>query len=433
MIAPGGRLTGRLPVPGDKSISHRALILAALAEGVTRIDGFLDSADCRATLTALQTLGITIELGSDASVTVHGGGTSELRAPAQPLDCGNSGTSMRLLAGMLAGQPFSATLSGDDSLRRRPMERVVKPLQRMGARIESLDGCAPLTVHGRQPLKPLRYALPVASAQVKSALLLAGLFAEGETWLREPAATRDHTERMLTAFGGECLQVEGWIGIRGGNRLRATPIQVPGDLSSAAFFLVGAAIATHAHLVLEDVGVNPTRTGIISLLRAMGADIRFHGEHLRGVEPVADIEVRASQLHGIHINPENVPLAIDELPVLLVAAACADGVTTLRGAAELRVKESDRLQSMATGLRMLGVGVETWEDGMQVTGSGTFTGGTVDAAGDHRIAMAFAMAGLRATAPIHIRDCRNVDTSFPGFARTARAAGLAIDSVEDAP
>ncbi|MGB9430166.1 MAG: 3-phosphoshikimate 1-carboxyvinyltransferase [Gammaproteobacteria bacterium] len=426
IIMPDGRLTGRGRVPGDKSISHRALLLGAMASGETRISNFLESADCLATAAALRALGVRLGHPAEEAVTVTGAGPEGLQPPAQELDCGNSGTSLRLLTGLLAGQAFESVLTGDASLRRRPMLRVIEPLSRMGAQVDSDQGHAPLKVHGRGPLKSMRYELPVASAQVKSALLLAGLQAEGETWLREPALTRDHTERMLAAFGCECRHKDGWLGVTGGMKLRATNIAVPGDLSSAAFFLVGAAMTHGAEITLENVGVNPTRGGIITLLRQMGADIRLQNEHLLGNEPAADIRVRGAGLHGIVIPPEMVPLAIDDLPALMIATACADGTTTLRGAGELRVKESDRLQAMTNGLRILGVDAELREDGIRVNGGSGFAGGAVDSCGDHRIAMAFAMAGLRARAPIRIHDCRNVDTSFPDFVPLARSLGLPI-------
>lgn len=430
MITPGGKLSGSIRVPGDKSISHRALILGAIAEGVTRITGFLESTDCVATRKALQNMGVKIQRDSDvAEITVQGVGLQGLQAPMAPLDLGNSGTAMRLLCGVLAGQPFASTLTGDESLRRRPMRRVIEPLARMGVIIDSLQGCAPLTVHGQKALKPLRHELPVASAQVKSALLLAGLFAEGYTWLREPGISRDHTERMLVTFGCPCLRTDGWLGVHGGTDLKATHVTVPGDLSSAAFFMLGAVIQRDSHLVVERIGINPTRSGVITLLRRMGADIRFSNETSGGSEPVADIEIKGTALHGIHITPDQVPLAIDEIPVLMIAAALARGDTVLEGAAELRIKESDRLQAIADGLRVLGVKVELWADGMRVTGVKTFDGGEVDSRGDHRIAMVFAMAGLRARAPIRVRDCRNVETSFPGFAQLARDAGLELEEV----
>lgn len=429
---PGGEVQGRLRVPGDKSISHRALLLGALAEGETRITDFLESTDCLATAQALRTLGVEVLQAAAGEVRVRGVGLNGLRAPARELDCGNSGTSMRLLAGVLAGQPFRAKLDGDTSLRRRPMQRIIEPLARMGAHLESHNGCAPLIVQGRRPLEALRYALPVASAQVKSAVLLAGLYGKGETWVREPGSSRDHTERMLNAFSTEVLRDGDWIGVRGGSPLKAVPVAVPGDLSAAAFFLAGAAMQRDSHVIVEGVGVNPSRDGVLRLLRRMGAEVNLLNPRQLGAEPVADIKVRGSALRGIEITVQDVPLAIDEFPALLLAAATAQGVTTLRGAAELRVKESDRLAVMAEGLRALGVPVRLFPDGMQLEGVTQFRGGEIDSHGDHRIAMAFALAGLRAAGPIHIRDCRNVDTSFPGFADTARTAGLDLHIEEAA-
>lgn len=425
-VAPGGALSGQLRVPGDKSISHRALLLGAIAEGDTRIDGFLASADCLATLAAVKALGIEVEGPAAGRVTVRGKGLYGLRAPAEPLDLGNSGTAMRILAGLMAGQDFPVTLKGDESLTRRPMQRIIEPLTVMGARIDSEKGCAPLVVHGRRPLKPLRYLLPVASAQVKSALLLAGLYAGGYSWIKEPAQSRDHTERMLKSFGHNCLREGAWLGMPDGGTLRAAQIGVPGDLSSAAFFLVGAAMTPGSQLILENVGVNPTRDGIIKLLKAMGADIQLRNPRMSGAEPVADIEVHGAALHGTDINPDQVLHAIDDIPALLIAAACAQGVTRVRGAGELRVKESDRLQAMQAGLTVLGVPVELGHDSIVVTGVDAFRGGEVQSYADHRIAMAFAMAGLRSRSTLVIRDCTNVDTSFPGFVPIAHSAGLNI-------
>lgn len=431
-VQPGGRLRGRIKVPGDKSISHRALLLGALAHGETRISNFLDSADCLATLQALQMLGVEVEVPRRGEVRVSGVGLSGLKTPTCILDCGNSGTSMRLLSGVLAAQAFAATLDGDDSLRRRPMQRVIQPLTQMGAHLESRDGHAPLMIQGCRPLRAIRYTLPVASAQVKSAILLAGLGATGETWVHEPAASRDHTECMLQAMGCDLLRDGDWLGVTGDRALHATAISVPGDLSSAAFFLIGAAICPGAQVTVEGVGVNPTRDGVLRLLQRMGAEIHLRNPRLLGAEPVADIEVQGGELRGIEITPTDVPLAIDELPILLVAAAVARGRTSLHGAGELRVKESDRLAAMAAGLGILGVPVELFADGLQVTGVPRLRGGEIASCGDHRIAMAFSIAGLRSSAPIRIRDCRNVDTSFPGFAQTARNAGLEIQFEEAA-
>ncbi len=427
VIAPGGQLQGRIRVPGDKSICHRALLLGALATGVTHISNFLESTDCLATLDCLRILGVKIERTRPDYLTIEGVGPHGLQVPKHDLDCGNSGTSMRLLAGVLAGQPFESVVTGDVSLRSRPMLRIIEPLTRMGAVIHSSLGRAPLEIHGRRPLTPLRYAIPIASAQVKSSLLLASLQADGETWLMEPAETRDHTERMLQSFGCTVLRDGRWLGVRGGHTLRATDIAVPGDLSSAAFFMVAACGQPGAHIIIEAIGVNPSRKAVLHVLQTMGADIRLLHEHRLGNEPVADVEVRGGNLRGMDIGPDMVPLVIDELPALLVAAASAHGVTTLRGASELRVKESDRLHAMATGLRKLGVEVELWDDGLRVTGREDFQGGVVESFGDHRIAMAFAMAGLKTQSPLRIRDCRNVATSFPGFVELARRAGLCID------
>ena len=424
---PGGALRGRIRVPGDKSISHRAIMLGALADGATAIDGFLEGEDCLATLRAFRAMGVRIDGPDRGRVTVQGVGLRGLRAPDGPLDMGNSGTSMRLMAGILAGQAFDTVLTGDASLTRRPMRRVTEPLARMGARIDGTErGTAPLRIRGGQRLTGIDYPLPVASAQVKSCLLLAGLYAEGVTRITEPAPTRDHTERMLEGFGYP-LAREGsrTVAVTGRGRLTGTEIDVPADISSAAFFLVGASIAPGSDLVLEHVGVNPTRTGAIDILRLMGADIEWLNPRLAGGEPVADLRVRHAPLHGIRIPAELVPLAIDEFPALFVAAACAEGETVLTGAEELRVKESDRIQVMADGLAALGIAAAPTPDGIVIRG-GALSGGTVDSHGDHRIAMSFAVAALRARGSIRIGDCANVNTSFPGFAALAREAGLAV-------
>lgn len=424
---PGGALRGRIRVPGDKSISHRAIMLGALADGATAIDGFLEGEDCLATLRAFRAMGVRIDGPDRGRVTVQGVSLRGLRAPDGPLDMGNSGTSMRLMAGILAGQAFDTVLTGDASLTRRPMRRVTEPLARMGAWIDGTErGTAPLRIRGGQRLTGIDYPLPVASAQVKSCLLLAGLYAEGVTRITEPAPTRDHTERMLEGFGYP-LAREGsrTVAVTGRGRLTGTEIDVPADISSAAFFLVGASIAPGSDLVLEHVGVNPTRTGAIDILRLMGADIEWLNPRLAGGEPVADLRVRHAPLHGIRIPAELVPLAIDEFPALFVAAACAEGETVLTGAAELRVKESDRIQVMADGLAALGIAAAPTPDGIVIRG-GALSGGTVDSHGDHRIAMSFAVAALRARGPIRIGDCANVNTSFPGFAALAREAGLAV-------
>ncbi len=343
-----------------------------------------------------------------------------------PLDLGNSGTSMRLLCGLLAGQAFDVELVGDRSLMSRPMRRVTEPLAQMGARISTTEqGTAPLRISGGQSLQGIDYAMPVASAQVKSCLLLAGLYAAGRTCVTEPAPTRDHTERMLSGMGYRVERSDGTACLQGGGRLGATPIDVPADISSAAFFLVGASIAANSDLLLEHVGINPTRTGVLEILRLMGADIEVLNRREIGGEPVADLRVRAAHLRGIEIPESLVPLAIDEFPVLFVAAACADGRTVLTGAEELRVKESDRIQVMADGLQALGVAAQPTADGMVIEG-GRLSGGAVDSKGDHRIAMSFAMAALRADGPIVIDDCANVNTSFPGFVALASGVGLGI-------
>lgn len=425
-VGPGGRLRGRLRVPGDKSISHRSIMLGAIAEGTTRIEGFLEGGDSLATLAAFRAMGVPIERPGPGRVRIEGVGLHGLAAPAAPLDLGNSGTSMRLLCGLLAGQRFAVTLVGDASLSRRPMRRVTEPLGRMGARIEAtVEGTAPLRIEPPAGLAGIHYEMPVASAQVKSSLLLAGLYAEGETCVTEPAPTRDHTERMLAAFGWPVRRDGPRACVRGGGRLVGCDLDVPADISSAAFFLVGASIAPGSDLVLEHVGVNPTRTGVLDILRAMGADIEVLNPRSAGGEPVADLRVRAAPLSGIHIPEDRVPLAIDEFPALFVAAACAQGETLLTGAEELRVKESDRIQVMADGLAALGVFAEPRPDGILIRG-GSYGGGRVDSHGDHRIAMAFAVAGLRAGGPVEIRDCANVNTSFPGFATLAAGAGLDI-------
>ncbi len=429
--APGGGLGGELTVPGDKSISHRAALLGAIADGVTKISGFLEGEDTLRTVAALREMGVTVVGPEDGGLTVYGVGLRGLAPPRRPLDMGNAGTAMRLLAGLLAAQDFDSELIGDASLSRRPMDRVVEPLAGMGARIRAGDrGVPPLTIRGGARLRGTRHAMPVASAQVKSCLLLAGLYAEGRTIVTSPAPCRDHTERMLAGFGRPA-RTDGagaLAEIAGGPGLRACAVAVPADISSAAFFMVAAAVSPGSRLLLRRVGVNPTRAGVIDLLRGMGADIRLRREGLSGGEPVADVEVRHAPLRGIEIPPDAVPSAIDEFPALLVAAACAEGETVLRGAAELRVKESDRIEAMAAGLRALGVGLETFPDGMRVAGGG-LRGGAVDSRGDHRVAMAFAVAGCAAAGPVVVRDCAAVATSFPGFPALARRAGIDLTEV----
>lgn len=423
---PGGSLSGRVRVPGDKSISHRSIMLGSLADGTTEVEGFLEGEDALATLQAFRDMGVVIEGPSNGRVTIHGVGLHGLKAPAGPLYLGNSGTSMRLLSGILSAQAFDTTLTGDASLSKRPMNRVADPLREMGAVIETAEqGRPPMTIRGGQKLKGIHYDMPMASAQVKSCLLLAGLYAEGETSVTEPAPTRDHTERMLQGFGYP-VTVEGNVArVRSGSTLTANRIEVPADISSAAFFLVAGSIAENSELVLEHVGINPTRTGVIDILRLMGGDITLENQREVGGEPVADLRVRSANLKGIEIPEALVPLAIDEFPVLFVAASCAQGRTVLRGAEELRVKESDRIQVMADGLKALGVSATPTPDGIVIEG-GSMGGGEVESHGDHRIAMAFSVASLRASAPIRIRDCANVATSFPGFLELAAKAGIRV-------
>jgi len=423
MVRPARSVHGELRVPGDKSISHRALMLGAIATGQTAISGFLASEDCLATLAALTALGVRVQRPAPTEVRVHGAGQHGLAAAAGALDMGNAGTAIRLLMGLLAGQGFDSTLIGDTSLMRRPMERVATPLRAMGARIDTTDGRPPVHIHGGATLSGIDYALPMASAQVKSALLLAALYAHGSTRISEPAPTRDHTERMLRSFGVEIASDAGLVSLEGGQRLTGCQIAVPGDFSSAAFFIVAGCLAARQGLTICDVGVNPTRTGLLQMLRLMGADIELRPHAAGAPEPIADIHVRASTLHGIEVPQELVALAIDEFPVFFIAAAAAEGRTTVSGAAELRVKESDRLAVMAAGLAALGIECQLLADGLRIQG-GRMSGGRIDSHGDHRIAMAFAVASLIASAPIEIADVANVATSFPDFPRLARAAGL---------
>lgn len=427
--APAGPLRGELRVPGDKSVSHRAVMLAALADGVSRVGGFLEGEDTRATARAFAQMGVRIETPSASERVVHGVGLHGLSAPRAgdrdaPVDCGNAGTGMRLLAGLLSGQRFDSILIGDESLSRRPMRRVIEPLSRMGAVIEAEEGgLPPLRIRGGRALRGIDYTLPVASAQVKSAILLAGLYASGTTHVVEPHPTRDYSERMLRAFGWPIEFGEGWARLDGGHALRATDVVVPADFSSAAFFLVAASIVPGSELLLPAVGMNPRRTGLLAALRAMGADIREDNPRERDGERVADLVVRHAPLRGIAVPEGLVPDMIDEFPILFVAAAAARGTTRVTGAAELRVKESDRIAVMAKGLRALGIRIEETPDGAVIEG-GTLTGGSADSAGDHRCAMSFAVAGLVASGAVRIADCANVATSFPGFVELARGCGF---------
>ncbi len=426
-VQPGGLLQGEARVPGDKSMSHRSIMLGSLADGVTHVKGFLEAEDALATLQAFRDMSVEIEGPVDGCLTIHGVGKHGLKAPKNDLYLGNSGTSMRLLSGLLAGQPFNSVLTGDKSLSGRPMKRVTEPLALMGADIKATEkGTAPLYITGKAgELQGIDYEMPMASAQVKSCLLLAGMYADGETSVTEPAPTRDHTERMLSGFSYPVKQRGSKVTITADGKLTAADIDVPSDISSAAFFLVGASIAPGSDLLLKHVGINPTRTGVIDILRLMGANIEILNERVVGGEPVADLHVVYSPLTGIDIPEALVPLAIDEFPVLFVAAACAKGQTRLSGAEELRVKESDRIQVMADGLQILGVDAQPTEDGMVIQG-GVIGGGVVTSHGDHRIAMAFSIAGLRADAPITILDCANVNTSFPEFKDLVYRLGLAL-------
>lgn len=423
----GGAVNGTIRVAGDKSISHRSIMLGALAEGLTEVEGFLEGEDSLATLQAFRDMGVVIEGPDAGKVRIHGVGVHGLKAPPGPIYLGNSGTGMRLFSGLLAGQVFDTELTGDESLSKRPMARVVAPLRLMGASIESNDGGRPpLKIKGGQQLKGIDYAMPMASAQVKSCLLLAGMYAEGETRVTEPAPTRDHTERMLNGFGYDVIREGALAKLQGGGSLTACKIDVPADISSAAFFMVAASITPGANLLLQHVGLNPTRVGIINILRQMGADIVIEAESKVGGEPVGDIRVKYAPLKGIHIPEDQVPLAIDEFPVLFIAAACAEGETILTGAEELRVKESDRIQVMADGLAQLGVRTEVRPDGIAIKQS-KIKGGVVHSHGDHRIAMSFAVASLIAEGDITIQDCANVATSFPNFVTLAQQVGMNIE------
>ena len=425
-VNPGGPLVGRLAIPGDKSISHRVMLLGAIGSAPLEAQGFLRSEDCLATRHAVEALGAQVEDLPDGGVRVLP--PERLHAPAGALDFGNSGTGIRLMTGLLAGRGIEAVLTGDESLRRRPMERVAAPLRRMGARLETCGGCPPVQVHAAGPLQAIDFLMPVASAQVKSAVLLAGLAAEGRTVVRQPAVSRDHTERMLAALGCKVEAGDWGAAVTGPTRPTGGRVTVPGDFSSAAFFMVGGLLAGgDAPLELAGVGLNPTRTGLLDILTMMGGRIEI--SHLREEcgEPVADLRIWRSELVGIDVPPGLVPLAIDEFPALFVAAALARGTTRVRGAEELRVKESDRIAVMARGLAAVGIHVIEQPDGLLIEG-GRMTGGTVDSGGDHRVAMSFAVAAARATGPVHILDVANVATSFPGFEQAAASVNLAIEA-----
>ncbi|RTE65144.1 bifunctional prephenate dehydrogenase/3-phosphoshikimate 1-carboxyvinyltransferase [Amphritea opalescens] len=427
---PGGQVQGTIRVPGDKSISHRSIMLGSLADGTTEVTGFLEGEDSLATLQAFRDMGVVIEGPHQGAVKIYGVGINGLRQPPGPIYVGNSGTTIRLMSGLLAGQAFDSELSGDASLSKRPMERVAKPLRLMGAQVDTGEnGCPPVKIKGGQALKAIHYEMPMASAQVKSCVMLAGLYAEGETTVTEPAPTRDHTERMLRGFGYQVDVKGNKVSLSGGGSLTATKIDVPADISSATFFMVAAAICPDSDITLEHVGINPTRVGVINILRAMGSDLELLNEREVGGEPVADIRIRYAPLKGIHIPEDQVPLAIDEFPALFIAAVCAEGETVLTGAEELRVKESDRIQAMVDGLKILGADIEGTPDGAIIRGS-EMGGGVIESHDDHRIAMSFTIASLRAKGNIEIRECANVATSFPNFVELAQQVGIRVRKQE---
>ncbi|WP_299198463.1 bifunctional prephenate dehydrogenase/3-phosphoshikimate 1-carboxyvinyltransferase [uncultured Amphritea sp.] len=427
---PGGQVQGTIRAPGDKSISHRSIMLGSLADGITEITGFLEGEDSLATLQAFRDMGVVIEGPHQGAVKIYGVGINGLRQPPGPIYVGNSGTTIRLMSGLLAGQSFDSELSGDASLSKRPMERVAKPLRLMGADVQTGEnGCPPVKIKGGQTLKGINYEMPMASAQVKSCVMLAGLYAEGETTVIEPAPTRDHTERMLRGFGYSVDVAGNKVSLSGGGSLTATKIDVPADISSSTFFMVAAAICPDSDITLEHVGINPTRIGVINILRAMGSNLELLNEREVGGEPVADIRIRYAPLKGIRIPEDQVPLAIDEFPALFIAAVCAEGETVLTGAEELRVKESDRIQAMVDGLKILGADIEGTPDGAMIRGS-EMGGGVIESHDDHRIAMAFTIASLRATGNIEIRECANVATSFPNFVELAQQVGIRVRKEE---
>jgi 3-phosphoshikimate 1-carboxyvinyltransferase len=433
-ITPVRRLAGEIEVPGDKSISHRAALFGALAEGRTEITGYLEGEDCLNTIAAIRALGVEVTRKGEGRYLVDGAGLTGLTEPDNVIDCGNSGTGARLLLGVLAGQPFTTVLTGDDSLRGRPMGRVAEPLTRMGAQVAGRDGGRrlPLAITGRRPLTALDYRSPVASAQVKTALLLAGLWADGPVTVEEPAQSRDHTERMLAGFGARLDAAPGRVTITPGTRLIGQPIAVPGDISSAAFFLVAGAVVPEADVTIRHVGVNPTRTGVLDVLAAMGAQLRRQAATVGGGEPASDLLVASGPLSGTEIAGALIPRLIDEIPVLAVAACVASGTTRVRDAAELRVKESDRIAAVATELGKMGARIRETPDGLEIQGGARLTGARVRSAGDHRMAMALAVAGLIAEGPTVIEDAECIATSFPGFAdllnRLAGGAPVAVAS-----
>ena len=423
-LEPRGQCSGTIQVPGDKSISHRAVILASLAEGTSEITGFLPAIDCEATLTAFHSMGVKVERLAPTQVRIQGVGLEGLHPPYGELNMGNSGTAMRLLAGILCGQNFPSKLVGDESLCARPMQRIQVPLQKMGAEIiMSNAGTPPLEIQPSNSLHGIHYQLPMASAQVKSCILLAGLYAQGTTCIDESILTRDHTERMLQTFSYPIQITNKCVCLTGGNRLKATSINIPGDISSAAFFIVGTLISDSAELVIENVGMNPTRDGVIEILRLMGANIEIRNIKTYGAEPVADLVIRSSSLHGIEVPKDLIAKSIDEFPILFIAAACAQGATNLSGAQELRVKESDRIHNMVVGLKKLGIDAEEKPDGLVIVG-GNIKGGEIDSCGDHRVAMAFVIASLVSAEVITVRNTDNVATSFPDFVTCASKLGI---------
>ncbi|HEX4153476.1 MAG TPA: 3-phosphoshikimate 1-carboxyvinyltransferase [Steroidobacteraceae bacterium] len=434
---PASQVGGRVAVPGDKSISHRAILLSALASGTSEVHGFLASEDCLASLQAMRAMGVAIDRPGPTWVRVRGAGLRGLAAAAHDLDMGNAGTAMRLFTGLLSAQRFDSRLIGDESLMRRPMERVAKPLREMGADVRTHDGTPPIDIRGARRLRGIDYRMTVASAQVRSAILLAALYAEGATTVSSPAVCRDHSERMLQSAGVKISSEGLTTRIEPPERLESQSLAVPGDFSSAAFFMVAGLLAAPTEgLVLENVGLNPTRTGLLDILRAMGGRIEIENPRMSGAEPVGDLRVHRSALEGVAVPEPLVPLAIDEFPVLFIAAACAEGETVVTGAEELRVKESDRIAAMGAGFAALGVEHSVTPDGMHIRGRAdgpVFHAGVIDSRGDHRIAMAFTMASLRASGPIAVRDTANVATSFPGFVELARSAGLKITESEDSP
>jgi 3-phosphoshikimate 1-carboxyvinyltransferase len=423
-------IAGDITVPGDKSISHRSIIFGALAKGTTVIKGFLDGDDCMATLAAFKTMGVEIEGPVNNQVVIHGVGKHGLKKPNQIIDCGNSGTSMRLLAGLLSAQPFDSELTGDESLLKRPMLRISKPLTQMGADISTHDGKPPITIKGGKELRAINYVMPEASAQVKSCVLLAGLYAKGQTRITETGVSRNHTELMLKTFSYPIHQSGQSIEINADGEFRGTTINVPGDISSAAFFIVAATIIPGSSVLIRSVGLNPTRTGIIHILKEMGADITILNQRQDGEECFADLQVNYSSLKGIDIPSSMVPLAIDEFPIIFIAAACAYGETTLKGARELRLKESDRIGAMVEGLTQLGIEAQGFDDGISIKG-GALHGGIVDSRGDHRIAMSFSIAGAVSSGPVTIKNCANVATSFPTFVTTANKLHFQIEELID--